>query len=444
MLSHWLKVARTERFMVETFSVLIIGGGGREHALGWGFARDPRIEKIWFAPGNAGTSEIGINLPFGVTDLVGITDWAKKEKPGLVVVGPEVPLCAGLADRLREVGLRVFGPGADGAQLEGSKSFCKELMVAQKIATARAGSFMNQEEAIRFSELLPPRQVVKADGLAGGKGVVMAGSHAEAGQAIREMMEGRVFGEAGARVLIEEFLEGEELSIHAVTDGKRLVILPSAQDHKRVGDGDRGLNTGGMGAYAPAPRATPDLLREVEEKVLRPTLEGLRARGIEYRGVLYAGLMLTSEGPKVLEFNCRFGDPETEVLVPLLETPLWDLLGAAADGDLSNLSMQIRKGAALTVVVAAPGYPAQPILGQKIEIGKGGVGSVVFHAGTKKEGPEVVVSGGRVLAGTGWGDDLRTARERAYEAVERVSFAGMYFRGDIGHRALGKVVYDAP
>ena len=210
--------------MVETFSVLIIGGGGREHALGWGFARDPRIEKIWFAPGNAGSSEIGINLPFGVMDFVEITDWAKKEKPGLVVVGPEVPLCAGLADRLREVGLRVFGPGADGAQLEGSKSFCKELLVSQKIATARAGSFLDQEEAIRFSESLPSRQVVKADGLAGGKGVVMAASHAEAGQAIREMMEGRVFGEAGARVLIEEFLEGEELSIHAVTDGKRLVI----------------------------------------------------------------------------------------------------------------------------------------------------------------------------------------------------------------------------
>ena len=440
MLSPRLKVARTERFMGMTYTVLIVGGGGREHALGWGFARDRRIEKIWFAPGNAGTLGIGMNLPYAVTDLEGMIGWAKKEKPGLVVVGPEVPLCAGLADRLREVGLRVFGPGAKGAQLEGSKSFCKELMVSEKIATAQAGSFTDREEAVRFSESLCCPQVVKADGLAAGKGVVIAKSHREAVEAIGEMMVGRVFGEAGARVLIEEFLEGEELSIHAVTDGKNLVILPSAQDHKRVGEGATGLNTGGMGAYAPAPRGTPELLREVEEKVLRPTLEGLRARGIEYRGVLYAGLMLTREGPKVLEFNCRFGDPETEVLVPLLETPLWDLLGAAADGDVSKISLTVRKGSAMTVVVAAPGYPAQPILGQKIQEGKTGKDSVVFHAGTKEVGGTVEVAGGRVLAATGWGDHLRLARERAYEAIQEVSFTGMHFRRDIGHRALGKVV----
>ena len=280
-----------------------------------------------------------------------------------MVVGPEAPLCAGLADRLRSLGLRVFGPGKDGARLEGSKSFCKELLVSQKVPTARAGSFSKVDEAIRFSESLDSQQVVKADGLAAGKGVVIAGSHAEASQAIRQMMADKVFGEAGATVLIEEFLDGEELSVHAVTDGKNLVILPGAQDHKRVGEGDTGPNTGGMGAYAPAPKATPDLLREVKERILIPTLKGLVQQGIEYRGVLYAGLMLTKSGPKVLEYNCRFGDPETEVLLPLIETPLWDLLGAASDGDISGLKVKIRSGAAMTVVLAAPGYPAKPVLG---------------------------------------------------------------------------------
>lgn len=252
--------------------------------MGWSFSRDPRIQKIWFAPGNAGTAQLGTNLPLAATEVAGITDWAEKEKPGLVVVGPEAPLCAGLADRLRSKGLRVFGPGADGARLEGSKSFCKEVLVSENIPTARAGSFTREEEAVRFSASLPCPQVVKADGLAAGKGVVIAGSHREAAAAIHEMMADRVFGEAGATVLIEEFLEGEELSVHAVTDGKNLVILPGAQDHKRVGEGDTGLNTGGMGAYAPAPQATPELLRLVKEKILQPTLHGLRKRNIDYRG----------------------------------------------------------------------------------------------------------------------------------------------------------------
>ena len=281
-------------------SVLIVGNGGREHAFGWAFAQDSRIRKIWFAPGNAGTAEVGENLPFAAMDGEGLAAWAAKERPGLVVVGPEAPLCAGLADRLRAQGLRVFGPGREGARLEGSKSFCKELLVSQNIPTARAGSFQKVEEAIRFSESLPCPQVVKADGLAAGKGVVIAGSHAEAAQAIRQMMADKLFGDAGATVLIEEFLDGEELSLHAVTDGKNLVILPGAQDHKRVGEGDTGPNTGGMGAYAPAPKATPDLLREVKDRILVPTLRGLADRGIDYRGVLYAGLMLTRSGPKVL------------------------------------------------------------------------------------------------------------------------------------------------
>ena len=419
-------------------TVLIIGNGGREHAFGWSFAQDPRIGKIWFAPGNAGTAEIGENLPLAATDGEGIARWAERERPGLVVVGPEAPLCAGLADRLRSLGLRVFGPGKEGARLEGSKSFCKELLVSQKIPTARAGSFQKVEEAIRFSESLPCPQVVKADGLAAGKGVVIAGSHAEAAQAIRQMMAEKVFGEAGAAVLIEEFLEGEELSVHAVTDGKNLVILPGAQDHKRVGEGDTGPNTGGMGAYAPAPKATPDLLREVRERILVPTLRGLAERGIEYRGVLYAGLMLTKSGPKVLEYNCRFGDPETQVLLPLIETPLWDLLGAAADGDLSGLEVKIRSGAAMTVVLAAPGYPAQPILGAAIRLGSGLPDSHLFHAGTRAGAKGVEVAGGRVLAATGWGKDLPTARERAYARAAEVFFEGMHFRRDIGHRALGR------
>lgn len=423
--------------MAGQHTVLIVGSGGREHAFGWAFSRDARIGKIWFAPGNAGTAEVGENLPLAVTDVEGLVAWAAKEKPSLVVVGPEAPLCAGLADRLRAQGLRVFGPGKEGARLEGSKSFCKELLVRQKIPTAQAGSFQKLEEAIRFSESLPCPQVVKADGLAAGKGVVIAGSHAEAAQAIRQMMADRLFGEAGARVLIEEFLDGEELSIHAVTDGKNLVILPGAQDHKRVGEGDTGPNTGGMGAYAPAPKATPDLLREVKERILVPTLQGLADLGIEYRGVLYAGLMLTRSGPKVLEYNCRFGDPETQVLLPLIETPLWDLLGAAADGNLSGLPLKILSGAAMTVVLAAPGYPAAPVLGQSIRIGPAQPDSQLFHAGTKTGPKGIEVAGGRVLAATGWGHDLGTAKERAYALAAQVSFAGMQVRRDIGHRALG-------
>lgn len=399
--------------------------------------QDPRIEKIWFAPGNAGTAELGENLKFAATDVEGITGWAAKEKPGLVVVGPEAPLCAGLADRLRDLGLRVFGPGKKGAQLEGSKSFCKELLVSQRIPTAKAGSFQKVEEAIRFSESLTCPQVVKADGLAAGKGVVIAESHAEAATAIRQMMAEKIFGEAGATVLIEEFLEGEELSIHAVTDGRNLVILPGAQDHKRVGEGDTGPNTGGMGAYAPAPKATPDLIREVKDRILIPTLKGLAQQGIEYRGVLYAGLMLTKSGSKVLEYNCRFGDPETEVLLPLIETPLWDLLGAAADGNLSGFPVKIRSGAAMTVVLAAPGYPAKPVLGQAIQTGKDLQDSCLFHAGTKQGAKGIEVAGGRVLAATGWGKDLKTASQRAYARVAEVAFDGMQYRRDIGHRALG-------
>jgi len=406
--------------------------------MGWSFSRDPRIQKIWFAPGNAGTAKLGINLPLPATDVAGIAEWAKKERPGLVVVGPEAPLCAGLADRLRALGLRVFGPGADGARLEGSKSFCKELLVSEKIPTARAGSFTQEEEAVRFSASLPCPQVVKADGLAAGKGVVIAENHQQAASAIHEMMSDRVFGEAGTTVLLEEFLEGEELSVHAVTDGKNLVILPGAQDHKRVGEGDTGLNTGGMGAYAPAPKATPELMREVRERVLLPTLAGLAKRKIDYRGVLYAGLMLTQDGPKVLEFNARFGDPETEVLLPLLETPLWDLLGAAADGDLGRASVKSSSGAAMTVVLAAPGYPAEPVLGQEIRFGKEIPGSAIFHAGTKPDGDRIKVAGGRVMAVTGWGENLVGAREKAYAAVREICFDGMHFRRDIGHRALGK------
>ena len=418
-------------------TVLIVGNGGREHALGWSFAQDPRIGKIWFTPGNAGTSELGENLKFAATDVEGIAVWAAKEKPGLVVVGPEAPLCAGLADRLRTLGLRVFGPGKNGARLEGSKSFCKELLVNQKIPTARAGTFQTVDGALRFSESLPCPQVVKADGLAAGKGVVIAGSHAEAAQAIRRMMADRLFGEAGATVLIEEFLEGEELSVHAVTDGKHLVILPGAQDHKRVGEGDTGPNTGGMGAYAPAPKATPDLLREVKDRILVPTLRGLAERGIEYRGVLYAGLMLTQSGPKVLEYNCRFGDPETQVLLPLIETPLWDLLGAAADGNLSTPGVKIRSGAAMAVVLAAPGYPDKPVLGQMVQTGKDVPDACLFHAGTKQGAKGIEVAGGRVLAATGWGKDLKTASQRAYARVAEVSFEGMQYRRDIGYRALG-------
>jgi phosphoribosylamine---glycine ligase len=419
--------------------ILIIGSGGREHTLGWALHQDSRVSTLCFAPGNAGTAPLGSNLPLAATDIDGLTAWCTNEKPDLVVVGPEAPLCLGLVDRLQAAGIPAFGPTADGARLEGSKTFTKDILLEAGIPTAGSARFTHSPEAkayVRAHTQWP--LVVKADGLAAGKGVIIAQNPAEAEAALTTIMDDRTFGDSGNEVLIEEFLDGEEASIHAITDGKDYVLLPSSQDHKRVFDGDRGPNTGGMGAYAPAPVVTPELLEEVERTVFRPLLQTLRARGIDYRGVLYGGLMLTSCGPKVLEFNARFGDPETEVLIPLLETPLLDLLLATVEGRLGQLDLRLRPGSALTVVLAAPGYPEKPVTGQTIH----GLdqtpapGSAIFHAGTTLKDGNITTSGGRVLAVTATGPNLTASRSLAYQTIQTIHFEGMHYRQDIAHRAL--------
>jgi len=414
--------------------VAVIGNGGREHALAWKLVQSPAVSHCYCLPGNGGTAALAKteNVPLAVEELAEIGHFCQAQGVDLVVVGPELPLSLGLADRLRDLGLKVFGPSQVGAQLEASKSWAKALMERAGVPTAQGETFSDLESALAYLARQTAPIVVKADGLAAGKGVIVAQTLLEAETALKDL-----FAQGFNPVVVEEFLAGEEVSVLALADGQTVIPLLPAQDHKRIGEGDTGPNTGGMGAYAPAPRATPELLQEVKERILVPTLKGLAEKGIEYRGVLYAGLMLTQSGPKVLEYNCRFGDPETEVLVPLIETPLWDLFGAAADGNLAGLPVKIRPGAAMTVVLAAPGYPAKPVLGQVIRIGKAPTDSFLFHAGTKVDSKGVEVAGGRVLAATGWGQDLKTARERAYALTKEATFEGMQFRRDIGHRALG-------
>jgi phosphoribosylamine---glycine ligase len=418
--------------------ILIIGGGGREHALGWSLARDPRVSRLHFAPGNAGTATLGDNHAAAAGDVPALVDLARTLRPDLVVVGPEIPLCAGLVDRLTEAGIPAFGPTADCARLEGSKIFCKDLLLAAGIPTAHSSRHTKLDDALRALDGAAYPLVVKADGLASGKGVVIAPDRATAADALRAMMRDRAFGDAGASVLLEEFLEGQEASLHALCDGTTFALLPTAQDHKRVGDGDRGPNTGGMGAYAPAPAVTPALREHIGATIFEPLLREFKTRGMDYRGVLYAGLMLTPAGPKVLEFNCRFGDPETQVLLPLLETPLLDLLLAVVHGRLAAAPPAFQSGAAITVVLAAPGYPAAPELGGPI----GGLdtpleaGQMLFHAGTARRGADTVTTGGRVLCATGTGPDLPAARARAYALAQQIRFPGMHYRRDIGHRAL--------
>lgn len=418
--------------------ILIVGNGGREHALGWCLKKDQRVTKLFFAPGNAGTHDLGENIPIKANDLPSLLAWANQNKPDLVVVGPEVPLCLGLVDKLQAVGIPSFGPNQSGARLEASKTFTKELLLSAGIPTARSAHFKTHAEATAYCHSQPYPLVIKADGLAAGKGVIIAKNFMEAEQALSEIMQDRVFGASGDQVLIEEFLDGQEASIHAITDGKSYVLLPSSQDHKRVYDQDLGPNTGGMGAYAPAPVVTPELLNTIECSVIVPIIEALKKAGIDYRGVLYAGIMLTSCGPKVLEFNCRFGDPETEVLLPLLKTPLLDILFATVAGTLSSLSVEISNNSALTVILASPGYPESPQLGGVISGAEQSncVDTLIFHAGTELKDGQTLSSGGRVLAVTGLGSDLATARTRAYHALQSIYFEGMHYRKDIGQKAF--------
>jgi phosphoribosylamine--glycine ligase len=418
--------------------ILIVGNGGREHALGWSLKQDPRVTELFFAPGNAGTASIGTNLEISATDLDGIAAWAEAQQPELTVVGPEAPLCIGLVDRLESLGLKAFGPNQKAAQLEGSKIFSKHLFALANIPTADSASFSDAGAALEYVATATLPLVVKADGLASGKGVLICQTTAAAQDAVRTIMTDRQFGDAGNQVLIEEFLDGQEASIHAVTDGKDLVFFTPSQDHKRIFDGDQGPNTGGMGAYAPTPAVDAALLESVTQSVFRPLLEAFRQSNIQYKGVLYGGLMLTSKGPKVLEFNCRFGDPETQVILPLLATPLLDILMATVEGNLRSIDFKVKSQSAMTVVMASPGYPEQPETGDPIS-GLDGVDSenqFVFHAGTSGAPDAPVTAGGRVLAVTGIGDSLQTARDKAYAGIDKISFRDAQYRKDIGHRAL--------
>ena len=416
-------------------TVVIVGGGGREHALAHALARSEHQPQIIVAPGNG-----GITAPWRREPASGIDEWvdlAKTSRADLVVVGPEVPLVAGLADRLRALDIAVLGPSAAGAELEGSKAFAKEVMTSTGIPTAEWAAFDRPGPAIDFARRLPGA-VVKADGLAAGKGVVVADDVATAEAAIEACFEG-AFGSAGQRVVVEERLWGEELSVMALTDGRALALLAPSQDHKRVGEGDRGPNTGGMGAYSPPPSATESLLSEVRERCLQPVVDELARRGRDFSGVLYAGLMLTASGPKVLEYNVRFGDPEAQCVLPRLGTDAYDLFVAAARGRLDPSTVRFSSEAAMTVVLASQDYPASPRVGDRIEgleDAEGRPGVTVFHAGTRRDGDAVYTAGGRVLGVTGQGADLATAAARAYEGVAAIRYSGMHYRRDIGFRAL--------
>lgn len=418
--------------------ILVVGGGGREHALVWGLARPPEPHALFAAPGNAGIGEVATRVPVAPDDVAGLVALAEREAIDLVVVGPEAPLVAGLADALRARGVAVFGPDAAAARIEGSKAWAKEIMTAAGVATARSGVFTNVEKAMAFVDELGGRAVVKADGLSAGKGVTVASDRAVAEAALRDCLEGGAFGAAGAVVVVEELLEGPEISAFAISDGSAVVPLVLSRDFKRIGDGDTGSNTGGMGAYSPVPidAATEAAVWDV----CRRTVEALAERDVAYRGLLYAGVMLTADGPRVLEYNCRFGDPETEAVIPRLTSDLAGLLHAAATGHLSGADVAWTADAAVTVVLASGGYPGAYETGREIAglDAAAARGAVVFHAGTEVQGDRVVTAGGRVLAVSALGTSLGEARARAYAACSEISFEGMTYRSDVAAAAASQ------
>ena len=422
--------------------ILVVGAGGRENALGWALARCPGVEAVWIAPGNGGSAGLaGCRvLPIAESDGEALAAACRERAIELVVVGPEAPLAAGLADRLRAEGLAVFGPGADGARLEASKQWAKALMVEAGIPTAGHWSAASRGEALAQLALLEQPPVVKADGLAAGKGVTVAATMAEARAAIEEVFDGR-FGAAGASLVLEERLSGPEVSVFALTDGRSMVLLPPAQDHKRIGEGDTGPNTGGMGAYAPAPLLDAAGLEAVRRTVLEPTLAALQSRGIDYRGVIYAGLMLTPTGPQVIEFNCRFGDPECETLMPLLGPELAQVLLACARGDLASAPpLSVQPGCSACVIAAAEGYPGEVRRGDPIAAAlENGDTLQLFHAGSRLDAEgRCLTAGGRVLAVVAQAGDFDTAFERAYAGLAQVQFSGITYRRDIGHQVRAR------
>ncbi|HXF60355.1 MAG TPA: phosphoribosylamine--glycine ligase [Caldilineaceae bacterium] len=419
--------------------ILVIGSGGREHALAWKLSQSPRVSQLWVAPGNGGTATLPKceNVDLAADDLTGLRDFALRQPADLTVVGPEAPLAAGIVDLFQTAGLPIFGPTQAAARLESSKAIAKRFMRQHNIPTAQAAIFTDFDEATRYLRGLDDPPVVKASGLAAGKGVLLPATKAEAAAILQMMLLNHQFGEAGETVLLEERLSGPELSVLAFCDGKTALVMPGAQDHKRLLDNDLGPNTGGMGAFAPSPLATPELLAQVEETIIRPTLAGMAATGTPYVGVLYAGLILTGQGPKVLEYNCRFGDPEAQVLLPLLETDLVELLLACSEGRLAEVELRWRAGAAVTVVMAARGYPGEYEVGvpiTRIEEAEAR-GCLVFHAGTKWKDGRLVTNGGRVLSVTAVGPTLQSAVAQVYGGVRRIHFNGAHYRTDIGRKA---------
>jgi phosphoribosylamine--glycine ligase len=421
--------------------VLVIGKGGREHALVWKLAQSPRADRVFCAPGNPGTGEHGVNVPFETNDFDGLVRFAKREDIGLTVVGPEEPLALGIVDVFQKAGLRIFGPSKEAAQVEASKVFAKQLMRNADVPTAEFRVFDHSEPARKFVESREYPVVIKADGLAAGKGVLVCSTTEDALAAIDRIMVKEEFGRAGRQVVIEKRLEGQELSILALVSGRTIVPLQPTQDHKPLLDGDQGPNTGGMGAYCPAPLGTPELLQTIDESILVPTVHWLKRSRRPFRGILYAGIMVTNQGPRVLEFNCRFGDPEAQPLLMRLKTDLLDLIDAAVDGRLDEFEGKLDwdPRPAVCVVLASQGYPGSYPKG-KVVTGLAEAAKLpdvmVFHAGTRLENGVVVTDGGRVLGVTALGDTLADAKRNAYEAVSRIHFQGMQFRRDICDKAL--------
>ncbi len=417
--------------------VLVIGSGGREHALAWAIARSPRCEKLIVAPGNGGTAAIATNIAIDITDHAAVIELAKAEKIDLVVIGPDAPAVAGLADDLRAEQILCFGPSKAAAQLEGSKNFTKVLCDEAGVPTARYGHFDNETDALAYVRAQGAPIVVKADGLAAGKGVRIAETPEEAEDAVRDCFSG-AFGESGSTVVIEEFLEGEEASVFALCDGENIVMLASAQDHKRVWDGDRGPNTGGMGAYSPAPVMTAEMTERALREIIEPSIRKMAARGTPFTGVLFAGLMITAEGPKLIEYNVRFGDPECQVLMMRLKSDVLDLLEATARGDLSGVEPEWRGDVALTVVMATRGYPVSVPEGSVIRGAEGQDRDdlVIFQAGTARRDGELIAKGGRVLNVTALGRTVAEAQAKAYAAVDRIDWPEGFCRRDIGWRAV--------
>ena len=417
--------------------VLVIGGGGREHAICWKLSKSPKVDELYCAPGNAGIAEVAKCVDIGVMDFEKMADFAKKEAFDLVVVGPDDPLAGGIVDVLEEKGLRVFGPRKNAAILEGSKAFSKDLMKKYGIPTAAYETFDTPEAALNYLETAPVPIVLKADGLALGKGVLICNTREEAKEGVKTLMLDRQFGHAGDRIVVEQFMTGREVSVLSFVDGKTIKIMTSAQDHKRAKDGDQGLNTGGMGTFSPSPFYTPEVDEFCKKHIYQATVDAMKAEGREFKGIIFFGLMLTADGPKVLEYNARFGDPETQVVLPRMKNDIVDVFEACVDGTLDQIDLQFEDNAAVCVVLASDGYPEHYEKGKKItglENFKDKDGYYVFHAGSKFDAEgNILTNGGRVLGVTATGKDLKEARANAYKATEWVNFENKYMRHDIGH-----------